>query len=153
MPFILVILVFLFLPVLCGLMYRWGGADQWPQILPFKQKIFRAAIGVPIALCMIPIAQSWWPVLCILTYWFQPPYGENSYLNFLGEYGKFAVCGFVFGVSSTPAWYALGFWWMGLVQGLISLVAYVVIKYLDDKNIVKNPWVERLRGYFGTVTL
>lgn len=141
------------LPVLCGLMYRWGGADQWPQILPFKQKWIRGLIGVPVGLFFTVMCSSWAPILCFLTYYWQPPYGEKSYLNFLGEYGKFAVCGFVFGVSSTPAWYAMGFWWMGLVQGLISLIAYVVIKYLDDKNIVKNPWVERLRGYFGTVTL
>jgi hypothetical protein len=147
---LLIIAAWILLPVLCGLMYRWGGADQWEQIKPFKQSIIRSLIGVPVGLTFMLIAQNEWPLLCVLTYFWQPPYGEKSYLNFLGEYGKFAVCGFVFGISSIPVWIGLGHWWVGLIQGIISALAYVIIKCLDDKNIVKNPWVERLRGYFGT---
>lgn len=74
-------------------------------------------------------------------------YGVKSWLNFLGEYGKFFVCGLALGAA--PA-YVLGLKW-GILQTVIGGIGFVVIKYLDDKGIVKNPWVERLRGFVGTI--
>ena len=71
----------------------------------------------------------------------------NSYLNFLGENGKFFFCGLVFGLSSIPAFGLLH----GVIQGIVSAFVFLIVKILDDKDIVKNPWVERLRGFFGTI--
>ena len=135
------------IPFLSGFLYRAGGADQW-QNCPIKQKLWRSFIGIPIGIFFAFYNQSLIPLLCILTYWFQPPYGENSYLNFLGENGKFATCGFVFGLSSIPA---VGLQY-GLIQAFFSAFMFTVIKIMDDEEIVKNPWVERLRGFFGTIT-
>jgi hypothetical protein len=134
------------IPFISGFLYRAGGSDQW-EWWKFNQKLWRSFIGIPIGIYFAFYNQSLIPLLCILTYWFQSSYGEDSYLNFLGERGKFAFCGFVFGISSIPAYGLL----YGLIQGIVSSCAFLCIKILDDKNIVKNPWVERLRGFFGTI--
>lgn len=138
------------LAIISALLYRMGGTDQW-KWCPIKQGLWRSFIGIPIALVGCFSEQSLIPAICILTFWFQPPYGENSYLNFLGEWGKFAFCGLVFGLSSLPLWLAMNLWWVGLLQGIIGALAFFVLKVLDDKNIVKNPWVELGRGFFGTL--
>lgn len=134
------------IPFISAFLYRAGGSDQWSWC-PFKQKLWRSFIGIPIGIFFSLSSHSLIPLICILTYWFQPPYGEHSYLNFLGEDGKFAVCGFIFGISSIPA---LG-WQFGLLQGFVAALMFLVIKTLDDEGFVKNPWVERCRGFFGTI--
>lgn len=133
-------------PFISGFLYRAGGSNQWAW-WKFNQKLWRSFIGIPIGLFFSFHNHSLIPLLCILTYWFQPSYGENSNLNFLGEKGKFFVCGLVFGLSSIPAFG----WLYGLTQGLVSGIAFLIIKILDDKSIIKNPLVERLRGFFGVI--
>ena len=152
------IVVYIVIPILSGILYRMTGTDwAWVPEGWFKKFLkfmpWRELIGTLIGGTFAIITKSWIPLICILTFWFQPPYGANSYLNFLGEIGKFAVCGFVFGVSSIPVWIALNLWWMGLVQAGIAALAFVIVKYLDDHEIVKNPWVEILRGLLGTILL
>ena len=139
------------IPIICGIMYRMGGSDN--PYLGVKFFNYRAMIGIFVGTYFTLTLHSWIPLICILTYWFQPPYGDKSYLNFLGEWGKFAFVGFIFGVSSTPIWVAAGMWWMGLVQGAVSAIVYTIVRYLDEKNIIKNPWVEFLRGVGGTSLL
>ena len=129
------------IPVISALLYLAGG-----QI----KNIYRWLMGVPIFLIAILTGHSWFSIFAILTYWLATsafPYGEKSWLNFLGEWGKFAVCGLVMGLASIVV---LG-WLVGLIQGIVGLIAFVVIKYLDDNGIMKNPWVELCRGFFGTV--
>jgi len=127
-------------------LYRAGGSDQWDWC-PIPQGMWRSFVGIPIGIFFALYNQSFIPLICILTYWFQPPYGSNSYLNFLGDRGKFAFCGLVFGISSIPALGLL----CGIIQGIVSAFAFLVIKIFDDKYMIKNPWVERLRGFFGTM--
>lgn len=89
-------------------------------------------------------------VLCGITYYIATAvfkYGEKSWLNFLGEDGKFAACGLAFGLASIPA---LGFEF-GLYQGLMSMMGFLAVKVLDDNEMIKNPWIERLRGFVGTM--
>lgn len=145
------ILVLILLPFLCGIMYRMGGSDK--PYFKFKFFNYRAMIGIPVGVIWACYTHSWIPLICILTYWFQPPYGTDSYLNFLGEYGKWAACGFIFGISSTPAWLATPYWWMALVQGIIGILDFTLIHYLNTKGKIQNPWEERVRGFLGTVTL
>lgn len=141
----------LIIPIVSGILYRMGGSDK--PYLWVKFFNYRAMIGIPIAITFCIITHSWIPAICILTYWFQPPYGEHSYLNFLGEAGKFAFCGFVFGLSSLPVWIAMGNWGIGLLQAIIGALFFWFIWVLDENGKLKNPWVELLRGFFGTITL
>lgn len=76
-------------------------------------------------------------------------YGEKTpILKYLPKWLKFTVSGFIFGLASFPI---LG-WWSFLQAG-ISALAFYIIFVLDEKNIVKNPWVELLRGFFGTICM
>lgn len=91
-----------------------------------------------------------WSLTCIVTYYVATAvfkYGEKSWLNFLGEYGKFFVCGLALGAAP---WALLGLKW-GILQALIGGIGFVIIKILDDKGKVKNPWVERLRGFIAAI--
>ena len=105
-------------------------------------------MGIPIAIIGICYLK-FWAILCIPTYWIATsafPYGDNSWLNIFGEYGKWFVCGFVFGIASAPI---LGYW--SVVQAIISGCGFVILHWLDDKGIVKNPFQEILRGVIGTI--
>jgi len=44
-------------------------------------------------------------------------------------------------------------WYLGLLQAVLGALGFVVIKYFDDKAIINNPLVERLRGWIGTICL
>lgn len=128
------------IPIVSAICYLIGG--QW-------WKPARWFLGVPIAYIVGLKTQSVWPILCVLTYWGALscfPYGCKSWLNPLGEWVKFAICGLVFGLASFPV---LGLW--AIAQGIVAMVSFLVIKYLDDKGIIGNPWVELLRGLTGTV--
>ena len=125
------------IPLITAILNRLGGADQVAWI-PFKMKWFRwLGIGAVIGL----IYHSWLPVF---TYYIATniPYGEKSWLNFLGEYGKFAVCGALLGLASIVV---LGPVW-GVIQAIVGAVAWVVIKYLDDNGEIVNPLTELARG-------
>ena len=77
------------------------------------------------------------------------PYGEKSWLNFLGEYGKFALAGLLLGSCS----FILLPFGLAVFQSVLSAISFLVIKILDEKDIIKNPYVEFLRGFFATICL
>jgi hypothetical protein len=136
------------LPIISGLLYRAGGTDQWKWCI-LNQKIWRWFIGIPIAAWYTYIQHSWIPLLCIPAYLIAVTafvYGEKSWLNFLGVWGKWYVCGFAFGAASIPA---LGV--VGLLQAMFGGIGFVILHYLDDKEILKNPWQEICRGVVGTL--
>lgn len=133
-------------PVVSALLYRAGGSDQWP--IPINQKLWRwLGIGLFVASAGLISGYGGVSLWSILTYYIATniPYGEKSFLNIFGEWGKWAICGLVFGLASIPI---LGYW--GILQGIVSSAAFVGLHYLDDKDILKNPWQELLRGFLGT---
>ena len=148
------ILLKILVPFVAGFLYRAGGADQW-KWCPLKQKWWRWLMGLPIGFLFTIGVMSWASVgiatvLCGIAYYIATAafvYGEKSWLNFLGETGKFAACGLAFGLASIPI---LG-WQFGIVQGIFSALMFLVIKTLDDEGYLHNPWVERARGFFGIV--
>jgi hypothetical protein len=139
-----VIIAKILIPIIAGLLFLGGGQiNKW----------IRWTMGSIIGLIAVCITMSWWTILyCFVTYFIATsafPYGEKSWLNkFMCEYVKWFVCGFVFGLAAFPI---LGYW--SVVQAMIAGVCWVVLKILDDKNIVKNPWQELLRGLLGTVII
>jgi hypothetical protein len=75
-------------------------------------------------------------------------YGEKSWLNPLGENGKFFVVGFMLGLASFPI-----IWWVAIPQAIASGLLWVLLHKVDDKQSgfsIKNPWQEILRGVAGT---
>jgi hypothetical protein len=135
------------IPFVSAFAYRMGGTDQWKWCF-LNQKIWRMFIGIPISfLIWGHWVQMGLVILAYATIPFIFKYGEKSWLNFLGEYGKFFVSGLSFGACSfivLPLWFAVS-------QTILSGISFLAIKWLDDKNIVKNPWVELLRGFMGTL--
>ena len=127
------------IPFAAGLFYWLGGqVNKW----------FRWGMGLPIALIGFLTGHSWVSFMAIPAYWFATsafPYGEKSWLNFLGEYGKFFVVGLALGACS----FILLSWPLAVLQTLLSGISFLVMKYLDDKDILKNPWQELLRGGIG----
>ena len=107
-------------------------------------------MGLPIGLIGLANGHGLISLLCILTYYIATnvPYGEKSFLNFLGEYGKFAFCGAAFGIASFPI---LGYW--AIAQAVVGGIGWSVIKYYDDKGQLVNPWTELLRGGVGCILM
>ena len=139
------------IPFICALLYRAGGTDQW-QWCKINQKLWRwLGIGLLIGILGCIVKHSFVPLLCIPAYYLATniPYGEKSWLNFLGEYGKFALAGLLLGSCS----FILLPFGLAVLQSLLSTISFVVIKILDDKDIIKNPYVEFLRGFFATILL
>lgn len=135
------------IPIIAALLYRAGGADQW-KWCPLNQHWWRWLMGVAIGLC------EWHGWLnygfTIGAYFIATnafPYGEKSWLNFLGEYGKFAVAGLAVGLCS----FVLLPLWLAVLQSLLSALSFVLLHYLDKKDVIKNPWQELLRGFMGTI--
>jgi len=121
-------------------MYLVGG--QW-------WKPTRWFMGIPIAI-VGTFYHQYWAVMAIPAYWIATsafPYGDKSWLNFLGQYGKFFVSGLALGLCS----FVLLPLWLAVLQSLFSGIAFVLLHYLDEKGIVKNPFQELLRGFLGTV--
>jgi len=128
------------IPFISGACYLIGG--QW-------WKPARWFMGVPIGLIGFFAGHGLISLLSILTYWIATscfPYGDSSWLNFLGEWGKWAICGLVLGLASIVV---LGPLW-GTIQGIVGAISFVILHWLDEKNIVKNPLQEILRGFIGT---
>lgn len=129
------------IPILNGALFLAGG--QW-------NKWYRWGMGAPVAiLCFIKTGHAA-AFLLIPSYWIATsafPYGEKSWLNFLGEKLKFAACGLAFGLASIPALGIFG----GIENACLSAIAWAAIKELDDRNILKNPYVEIARGFFGSI--
>jgi hypothetical protein len=57
------------------------------------------------------------------------------------------LAGLTLGLASMPI---LGVT-LGIIQGVLGLVAFLVLKWLDDTDKLKNPWQELARGLLGTV--
>jgi len=137
----------LFTSLMSGGLYVLGG-----QI----NKLFRWCMGFPIGFIMSIGNYSWlWvsinTVLSGLAYLIATnafSYGEKSWTTKLfGPWVSMGLSGLTYGACSfifLPWYFALG-------QTVLSTVAFLGIKYLDDKDIVKNPWVEILRGISGTI--
>lgn len=127
------------IPIISALLYALGGqVNKW----------FRWGIGLPIAAIGLLTGHGWMSLLAIPAYYLTTniPYGENSWLNFLGEYGKFFVAGLGLGLCS----FILLPFGLALSQSILSSISFVVIKVLDNGDVIKNPWVELLRGFMGT---
>jgi hypothetical protein len=76
-------------------------------------------------------------------------YGEKTLiLKYLPKWLKFTVSGLIFGLASFPI---LGWW--SLLQAAVSGLAFYILFILDEKEILKNPWQELLRGFFGTLLM
>jgi len=135
------------IPIISAVLFRCGGTDQW-KWCPLNQKIWRMFIGIPISLF---VWGHWLQIGLIIGAYATIPfifkYGEKSWLNFLGEYGKFFISGLSLGLCSFT-FLSFGF---ALLQSLVSGISFMAIKFLDDKNIIKNPYVELLRGFSGTI--
>ena len=137
------------IPIIAGVLFRMGGTDQWKWCF-INQKVWRwLGIGIFLGVTFAIIRHSWIPLLAIPSYAIAiqaAPYGEKSWLNFLGEYGKYAICGIAFGLASAPI---LGN--AGIAEAILSGCGFALLHWLDEKNIVKNPWQEVLRGVAGTI--
>ena len=140
----------IFIPIICGILYRIGGTDQW-EWCPINQKLWRwLGIGIFIGIIYAIKLHSWIPLLSIIAYAFAiqiGQYGKSSWLNFLGEWGKFSACGLALGLASIVILGPI----VGLIQGIVGVVSFLIIKFLDDNDIIKNPWVELARGGFGCI--
>lgn len=130
----------LLIPFLSSILYLMGG-----QI----NKLFRWLMGIPIAIIGIFMLKPW-AILCVLTYFIATnvfSYGENNWTTKLfGPWVSMGLAGFTLGAASAPV-----LAWMAIPQAIIGCVAFLVLKYLDDKDILKNPWQELLRGFTGTI--
>ena len=133
-----------FIPIAAGILYALGGDGRMSFLFikGFNAKLWRWLLGAFIGLLLW---QGWTNYgLCIGSYFLatQMPYGENSWLNFMPKWAKYAVCGFAMGLAS---WALLGLI-VGLLQAVLGALAFVVILYLDEKGIIHNPFVEFFRG-------
>jgi len=136
------------IPIISAFLFRLGGSEQW-KWCKLNQKWWRWGMGFIIGLLLW---KGWLAyALAGLSYYIATniPYGQKSFLNFLGEYGKFAVCGFAFGLASIPLIGVM----MGITQGFVSAISWVIIKYYDDKGEIANPLTEQLRGFCGTIVM
>ena len=129
-------------PVISSILYMLGGqVNKW----------YRWLLGIPIAVIALLTHHSWISVFAILTYFIATnffSYGEKMiWTKLFGPWGSMALSGFAFGLASycvlTPI--------LGMLQTIIATTAFLVIKWLDDNDIVKAPLVEVLRGLLGTV--
>jgi hypothetical protein len=106
-------------------------------------------MGVPIALlgiCMLePMA-----IMAILSYFIATnvfSYGEKCWTTKLfGPWASMILAGVALGAASAPV-----LAWLAIPQAIIGGLSFGVLKYLDDNEILKNPWQELLRGFTGTV--
>jgi hypothetical protein len=134
-------------PFAASFLYRAGGTVQWPWC-PINQKLWRWLMGGIIGLLIWKASFIY--IATIASYFIATnifSYGEKSpILKHLSKPLRFLVSGLMFGLASIPL---IGLQ-LGLLQGLFSSCAFLVLMYLDDTNIIKNPWQELLRGFLGT---
>jgi len=138
------------IPIISGFLYRFGGTKQWKWCI-LNQKLWRYLIGW-YGIYYAFTCHNWKYALTVVAYPIAVgkfAYGENSWLNFLGPYGKFFVSGLAFGSCS----FILLPFGRALLQSLLSGLSFVAIKYLDDRKIIINPVVEWLRGFMGTILI
>ena len=114
-------------------------------------KNLKYMMGIPISILACILYHSIWPLFCVLTYFIATEFGygdTNPLTLLLGKRGAITFCGAALGLASFPI---IGLW--SILGMIISATAFYVISVLDDKNIVKEPFVGLGRGLFGTIML
>ena len=135
------------IPPVAGILFRVGGTDQW-KWCPLNQKLWRWLMGIVIGLLLWKgyILYS----ITIASYFLATNlfgYGDKTpILKYLPKPLRFFVSGLMFGLASIPL---IG-WRIGLVQGFFGGFTFLALMYLDDADILKNPWQELFRGSLGT---
>lgn len=130
------------IPIISSILYLAGGQGF---------KAARWIIGIPIFYIAIKTGHSWYSIFAIVTYLIATnvfSYGENMWTTKLfGKWASMILSGITLGLASTPI---LGWTW-GIAQAIIGGVSFGVLKWLDEKEILKNPWQELCRGLLGTI--
>lgn len=130
------------IPIVASIFYLIGGQGL---------KIARWLVGLPIFFIAIFSGADWYAVFAVFTYWGATSifsYGDNMWTSKLfGRWVSMGISGLMFGLASIPI---LGLW-LGLAQGIFSMIAFLILKYLDDTDKLKNPFQELLRGFLGTL--
>ena len=123
-------------PAVSAVLYALGGQyNKW----------FRWAMGIPIALMTNNNILFVFLTYFIATNLFS--YGENMWTTkLLGKWASFVLSGFMFGLASVSVLR----WELCLLQAFLGAIFFSILKYLDDNEIVKNPFQEFLRGFVGT---
>ena len=137
-------------PIISAILFRLGGCGKDDRFLPFMRpptpiaaKIWRWGMGLPIAL----LTGCYWliPAYFIVTNCM--PYGEKSWLNFLGRDGKWITYGLSFGACS---FFCLPFGY-GLIAALLGgLSFWGLMKWSNDYGL-NHAWVEVGFGFLGTI--
>ena len=130
------------IPIVSAVLYLLGGqVNKW----------FRWGMGIPIFLIATFTGHSWVSVFAIATYFIATnafSYGDNMWTTKLfGKWVSMGISGLAYGLASIVV---LGVFW-GVIQGIIGCVSFVILKWLDDSDRLKNPWQELCRGFFGTI--
>ena len=129
-----------FIPIVAAIFYLLGGqVNKW----------FRWLIGIPIGLLCW---QGWTDFGITIGAYFTVAnafsYGTNNWTTkIFGKWVSMALAGLTFGLASIAL---LGAFW-GIIQGIVGMIAFVVLKWLDDTDRLKNPYQELLRGGLGTI--
>ena len=130
------------IPIVSSICYLLGGQVN---------KLFRWLMGIPIFFIAIFNGAPWYSIFVVLTYLLATnvfSYGDNNWTSKLfGRWISMGLAGLTFGLASIPI---LGVT-IGVIQGVVGLVAFLVLKWLDDTERLKNPWQELFRGLLGTV--
>jgi len=99
----------------------------------------------------IPYPSLDWNILAIPAYWIATSafsYGEKMWTyKLFGPWVSMGISGFALGLASLT----LLPLHLALLQTAFALVSFLVLKWLDDTDRVKNPWQELLRGFTGTI--
>ena len=129
------------IPFISSICYLIGG-QGW--------KIARWLIGLPIFIIAIICGYPWYSIFAVLTYFIATnvfSYGDNMWTTkLLGKWASFVLSGFMFGLASVSVLR----WELCLLQAFLGAIFFSILKYLDDNEIVKNPFQEFLRGFVGT---
>ena len=130
------------IPIVSAICYLIGG--QW-------LKLARWLIGLPIFIIAIVTGHSWTAIFAVLTYFLATnvfSYGDNMWTSkIFGRWISMGLSGLAYGAASIVV---LGLFW-GIIQGIVGMVSFLILKWLDDTDRLKNPWQELLRGFLGTV--
>jgi len=130
------------IPIVSSVLYLIGGQGF---------KAARWFIGLPIFAISILTGHSWYSIFSVLTYWIATSavsYGEKMWTTKLfGKWVSMGLAGLAMGLASIVV---LGAFW-GAIQGIVAMVSFLALKWLDDTDRLKNPWQELCRGFFGTI--
>jgi hypothetical protein len=130
------------IPFISAGLYLTGG--QW-------WRAGRWLMGIPIGVICALHNHSWVPLLAVATYFIATnvfSYGEKMLTTkWFGPWVSMGISGLALGAAS---FVCLPFW-LASLQTVFSCFCFLLIKWLDDTDKVKNPWVELLRGFMGTI--